>query len=197
MGSIDEILKSLEKKREQVDAEVNSRNAAESIGKISILVTSYSTLLSHHKRLLEEMAEDEYKRHSLLLAKYKKQINDMSVIAKKNSNEDVAGRPKDASLSYAENVNTQITEDESFVSTNTRRLNSYLVTAIDSLDSLKQQGKVLSSTREKILGGLRKMGIGNDLVEKIGDRYSNDKIMYTIGLTVVILVFFLLRFVIK
>lgn len=199
MTSIDEVLEALESKSTEIESKINKKDALEYIGALSILITSYSTLLSHHKKLLEEMAESEYQKHRLLLDQYNKKMREMNSLRRNAHNieqKDLAEAKLDK-VSYAENVNTQQLEEEDFMSTNTRRLNSYLMTAIDSLDSLKKQGKVLDGTREKMLGGLKRMGFSEELVEKISGRYSNDKVLFMVGLFVVIVVFFLLRFIIK
>lgn len=198
MTGIDEILKTLQNKSLEINSKINSPDASVSIGTLSILITSYSTLLNHHRRILEEMAENEYKKHMEHLNRYNKQLNEINIHRQKKISDerDELKRSGLGSVAYAENANMQKIEDEDIMSTSTRRLNSYLMTAIDSLDSIKQQGKVLESMREKILAGAKRMGVNDALVDKISNRYSNDKIMFMIGLALVIIVFFVLRFVV-
>lgn len=199
MSSIDDILEALESKNREISTKINTEEAWESIGTLSILITSYSTFLNHHRKLLEELAEEDYKKHAAHLTQYNRKMNELNALRKKAYNDgevDLAKANLDQ-VAYAENVNTQEFGEDDFMSTSTRRLNSYLITAIDSLDSLKKQGKVLDGAREKILGSLKKMGLGDELVEKIADRYSNDKILFMVGFFIVILAFFVLRFILK
>eukprot|EP00866_Antonospora_locustae_P001769 jgi/Antlo1/1769/2349 len=198
MAGIDEILITLQNKNKEIDSRIRSPNAPSSIGTLSILITSYSTLLSHHRRILEEMAECEYKKHMDYLSRYKRQLNEISIDRQKKILEerDELMRSGLGGVAYAENANTQKVEDEDIMSTNTRRLNNYLMSAIDSLDSIKQQGKVLEGIREKIVAGAKRMGVNDTLVDNISNRYSNDKIIFTGGLALVIIVFFVLRFIV-
>lgn len=198
MAGIDEILRTLQNKSQEIDSQISSPNALASIGTLSILITSYSTLLSHHRRILEEMAEDEYKRHMEHLDRYQKQLSEINIDRQKKilDERDELKRSGLGSVAYAENANTQEVEDEDIMSTSTRRLNNYLMTAIDSLDSIKQQGKVLEGIREKIVAGAKRMGVNDALVDKISSRYSNDKIVFMAGLALVVIVFVVLRFIV-
>lgn len=198
MAGIDEILRTLQNKSQEIDSKISSPDASASIGTLSILITSYSTLLGHHRRILEEMAEGEYKRHMEHLDRYKKQLNEINIDRQKKilDERDELKRSGLGSVAYAENANAQKAEDEDIMSTSTRRLNNYLMTAIDSLDSIKQQGKVLEGIREKIVAGAKRMGVNDALVDKISSRYSNDKIMFMAGLALVVIVFIVLRFIV-
>lgn len=198
MAGIDEILSTLQNKSQEIDSRIHSPDAPASIGTLSILVTSYSTLLSHHRRILEEMAEGEYEKHIEHLNRYKKLLNEINIDRQNKilDERDELKRSGLGSVAYAENANTQKVEDEDIMSTNTRRLNNYMMTAIDSLDSIKQQGKVLEGIREKIVAGAKRMGVNDALVEKISNRYSNDKIVFMVGLALVVIVFFVLRFIV-
>ncbi|KAL0265851.1 UNVERIFIED_CONTAM: hypothetical protein PYX00_011568 [Menopon gallinae] len=190
MAGIDDILKTLQNKSQEIDSRISSPEAPESIGTLSILVTSYSTLISYHRRILEEMAESEYRMHVEHLDRYRKHLNEISIERQKKvlDERDELKRSGLGSVFYAENTDALQPGDEDIMSTNTRRLNSYLMSAIDSLDSIKQQGKVLESVREKILAGAKRMGVNDTLVDKISSRYSNDKILFMIGLALVIIV---------
>ncbi|TBU08860.1 hypothetical protein CWI36_0090p0030 [Hamiltosporidium magnivora] len=99
---------------------------------------------------------------------------------------------------YDTNTNSYIKinnfEDKNISTGNTRRLNSYIETALDSLESLKKQRVYIDNTKSKIREGLIGLGLSSQVVDDISNRYLNDYYFFWVGVGIVVLIFLLFRF---
>ncbi|EOB13437.1 BOS1-like vesicular transport protein [Nosema bombycis CQ1] len=92
---------------------------------------------------------------------------------------------------------TKPLSDSDFFLQKTQRVNKILVNAIDVFESVKRQGKYIERTNSKIKSGLLKIGLSRQLVEEIDRRYLADKNIFVIGFVLIIIIFFLFRFMLK
>lgn len=86
---------------------------------------------------------------------------------------------------------------EQFISEGTRQVNRYIYDAIDTLSELRKQGTTLEHIRDKMLVGLKRIGVSDGVVDQIKRRYSSDYVLFVIGCCAVIFFFISFRFIFK
>lgn len=83
---------------------------------------------------------------------------------------------------------------EDFFDHQTSRLDDFLMSTMGSIDSLKRQSAYIDRISSRMRSGLARLGIGNEVIQKINERVGSDKLIFIV-LTVLVLMFiFILRF---
>lgn len=178
MKNIKEVSNALNQKKEEIEEKIET----ESIESLTILLTLYTNMLESNRTTLLEFTPDEYYSHE-------NNINRLRNILNKRSKESYTSNE----TVYSENVNLQpIEEEEDFFNFGKRRVNEYLNTAIDSLDSIRRQGRILENAQETVADGLRKMGFSERMVEKISSRYRGDYLIFVFFVILVIFLYFII-----
>ncbi|RVD92215.1 vesicular transport protein [Tubulinosema ratisbonensis] len=179
MKDIKEISQILKDKKKELEEKIET----EQIPTLTILLTSYSNILQSNKQILQEFLPEEYSLHEETINNLRKVINGRS--KKQNDLNDSI---------YSENINLQCEEEEDFFNLGKRRANEYLSSAIDSLDNIRRQGRILEGAQNKVAEGLRKMGFSEGMINQITSRYKSD---YLLFVCFVVLIIFLYFFIFK
>lgn len=91
---------------------------------------------------------------------------------------------------------TECTGD-SYYNEKTQRVNNILTDAVNILDTIQKQGKYIERTNSRLKGGLLKLGLSKELVNEIDRRYLADNKIFVTCLVLLIILFFILRFLFK
>jgi len=76
---------------------------------------------------------------------------------------------------------SQSSRTSDFYGAQSSRMDNIIMSTMDSLESLRLQGKYIDSTRTMINDGLRRMGLSNRFINRIESRVTMDKVVF-IGL---------------
>ncbi|KAI5172370.1 hypothetical protein PAEPH01_1734 [Pancytospora epiphaga] len=99
-------------------------------------------------------------------------------------------------LSESHDPDSELRERE-FYSKQSNRLDEFIMSTMDSLDSVKRQGVYIQKINEKLKSGLERLGVSGALISKIEARVSQDKTLFTALFCITLFMILLLRFYFK
>ncbi|OQS54624.1 hypothetical protein EHP00_125 [Ecytonucleospora hepatopenaei] len=85
--------------------------------------------------------------------------------------------------------------DKDFYASQNSKLDKIIGSGYDSLSNLKKQDEIIDGINSKLKKGLTKLGISNDLMEKIEKRTLGDKSFFYFMIFLLIFLMFLIKFV--
>lgn len=186
----DKVVEKLNKIKEDIDTEMSQEMNEERISYIQAKLAYFTNYLINNEQLFisEDFEENKNKRkkynyYKSEISKYKNII--MTMQASQNT------KQQDNIEEF--NENTTVVPEDRFLEDNTRRVNNYIMSAIDSLESLKKQRMYIDNTRERIKDGLAKIGMSKTMVEKISSRYLTDYYFFWAGVAVVVILIIIIK----
>lgn len=81
-----------------------------------------------------------------------------------------------------------------FFSTQTSKLDDFISTSMDSLESLKQQSLYIDRINDVLKRGASRLGVSNETLNRIESRFWGDKSLFIIFLIGIVVLIFVLRF---
>lgn len=84
---------------------------------------------------------------------------------------------------------------DKFYSNQTNKLDGFLMSTMDSLNSLKRQSTQIKRISERVKHGLSRLGLSNSAINSIERRISYDKIIFIVLLVLLVLFVLFLRFI--
>ena len=76
-------------------------------------------------------------------------------------------------------------------------VDGFILSTMDSLDSIKRQGVFIQRANERLKSGLVRLGVSGELISNIEARFARDKSLFIILFGAVFLLILLLRFYFK
>lgn len=190
----DKALKKLQSLQLTIDQELKTKDP--SIETIKAKTAQYCTFLINNEGVFMSIDQSENKKRREIYNELKRKGNEFKSKIKEfelSVNEELTEVIADYEFNE-KNINNNRGEESEFVVSNTRRLNNFIVSAIDNLDSLKRQRVYIENTRERIRNGLVRLGVGSEVVDKISSRYLTDYYFFWAMVAVVILLFILIKY---
>lgn len=188
------VIDKLEKIREDIEIEMQKEITEERVGRISAKLAYFSNFLINNEQLFisgdseeNKAKRSQYNQYKLAISNYKKKIAEINLL-------------RNAQVETQDNIeefheNTAVVEPEDrFLGNNTRRVNSYIMNAIDTLESLKKQRVYIDNTRERIKDGLVRIGVSKGMVDKIGNRFLTDYYFFLAGVALIVVIIIIIKF---
>ncbi|KAM0678516.1 hypothetical protein BDAP_000918 [Binucleata daphniae] len=179
----------IDKVIEKIENDINNPQITKSI--FNIQVTQLSTLLIRYETLFsaEDDKENEklkniYKEYKQKLKRYKERIK-MVAIEEPTINNNFESLDTN-------NVNNSI--ESEYMSSSARRVENFSFMALDSIDMLRKQKKIIESARERVKTSLTGLGVSDSVVELISNRYLTDYYFFFGGAILIILLLFLINY---
>lgn len=85
-------------------------------------------------------------------------------------------------------------KEREFYSKQSNKLDSFIISTMDSLDSIKRQGVFIQRANERLKNGLMRLGVSGELIDKIEVRFARDKTLFMVLFGSVLFFIVLLRF---
>ncbi|KAM0688468.1 hypothetical protein COBT_000279 [Conglomerata obtusa] len=163
------------------------------ISSLSTQIAHFSSLLVRNELLFCSQDNIENTRLRKIYKEYKAKLK----IYKEKLSE-INSKAQEVNNNTYESVHPNIAENESvedeFITSNARRVLTYSHMALDSLDSLRKQRQVIESARGKIKNGLIGLGVSNNMVEMISNRYLTDYYFFMAGVAIIILLLIFIKY---
>lgn len=184
------VYEKLSKIKDEIDSEIQKEPTEDRIGCILAKIAYFTNYLVNNEQLFisvdfeeNKVKRKQYNQFKQMIKDYKEQIGRIRA--------SLATEVQDNIEEFNENVATA--PEDRFAEDNTRRVNNYIMNAIDSLESLKSQRKYIDNTKERIKDGLIRIGVSRNMVDKISNRYLTDYYFFWAGVAIIVILIILIR----
>lgn len=184
-----ESLKDLETRVLKIKQELKTLDVArDDVTDISMDLSNIGVLIPSIERGLS--VDDEYSMEQLARIKgvYTKLVDFVHGVEK-------GARDSFLEINYDEKKPHESGDGQFFKKKN-EKLDSFISDAFENLENLTKQRRIIEKTRNTVLRGKERMGVGIETIRGIADRYVNDYFLFVIGVVfIVCLIIFVKMFV--
>jgi hypothetical protein len=171
----------------------NCENDLNKVGSLTIKTQSFVNLLSKQDENNKEIKilkikANSYQKSARTLGEKKAALRNEF----EQEMEDSKIRPQ--KISEIGDVTNTMTDNE-FYANQSSKLDEFISNSMDSIESLRKQGKYIENINSKLKQGMISLGVSSDVVNKIESRIAGDKTIFLICLCLIILLIIILRFV--
>lgn len=92
-------------------------------------------------------------------------------------------------------ASVSVVTQKQFFSTQSSKLDDFISTSMDSLESLKKQSIYIDRINDVLRRGATRIGVSNETLTKIENRFAGDKSLFFIFIGAIIIMMFVLRFI--
>lgn len=187
-------LEDLKKMANEIEKEIElCQNDLKKVGSLVIKTQSLYNLLSK-----EDDNDKDVKLLKIKAASYQNKVKELS--EKRNrekqdfENELIDSKIRTKKITELTNHDT-VMDDKTFFSTQNNKLDEFISTSMDSLESLRRQSVYIDRINETLRQGALRMGFSNETLCKIESRFAGDKSLFIILFFSVILLILILKFI--
>lgn len=178
----------IEKIVEKIENDMNNSSISKST--FNIQLTQLSTLLIRYEPLFSSEDVNESDRLRKMYSEYKQKLKVYKDQIKQIETEEpvITNTYESLDTNYIENVESE------FMSSSARRVENISFMALDSIDMLRKQKKMIDNARERIKSGLSGLGVSNTIIDMITNRYLTDYYFFLAGAVLILILLLLIKY---